>query len=124
MLVDLSGMAVHRLFALISSGHSPLPLANCPTDFTYNYGKQPRGSEKESQDDLHPTSLSFLMNPLPCHHSMRPPTFLSKKDLCSKVYPIVGEVQVLDVGGILHSVGQVIQLVGFLVALVKEQMLQ
>lgn len=124
MLVDLSGMVVHRgfLFALISSCSSPLPLATCPVDFSYNYGKQPHGPEKESQDYLYPKSLSFLTNPLPCHHPMSPPIFLSKKTLWTKLYLIV-RVQVIDVAGILHRVWKVIQLVGLLVVLVKRQKL-
>ena len=51
------------------------------------------------------------------------PTFLSKKDLGTTPHLTVGEVQVLDAGGILHSVGKAIQLARGLVARVRGQKL-
>lgn len=127
MLVDLSGKVVHREFlsALISSGSSPWPLSNFPAAFTCDYEEEQRGPEEESQDDPAPQFLCLLTNPLPasCHHPMSPPTFPLKKDLGTEPHLVAGEVQVLDVGGILHSGGQASQLAGFRVAQVPGQKL-
>lgn len=52
-----------------------------------------------------------------------PSTFPSEKSLGTTPHLNVGQVQVLDVGSMLCSVGQANQLVGFLVAQVQGQKL-
>lgn len=112
-LVASSGEVLHTGFlsAHISSGSSHWTLSISHADFNCNYGKNHRDKRKTAR----------MVLPLSQPH--KPSTFPSEKALGTTPHLSVGEVQVLDVGSMLHSVGQANQLVGFLVAQVQGQKL-
>lgn len=99
----------------------PTPLQTSPIIIGRNHIDQRKGAKTTCTPG--PYLFCQIQFPAPYHHPMSPTAFPSKKGLCTKLHLTVGEVQVLDVRGILHSVGQVIQLVRFLVAQVKRQKL-